>query len=568
MENKFITLGCRLNTFESEVIKEQLEQNNIRNKIVVNTCSVTAKAEKESLRTIKDLKKRYPGSDIIVTGCAVHTAASLLEVMAHNKDIAKVVPNKHKLSLEHFLSTETPGLGRASVLSESLQRPSELVQSRPDPLLSCEPPGLNQQSPPLPEELPRVSSQAVDQVGGSNWGASSGQESSDQGRVPKGPLSPLTSAYAEQHLVRKRDKTWVLKSPLELTGASQAEGANLASHTLEEKATLAIPKLKHFQHRTRAFVQIQQGCDHRCSFCIIHHTRGQSISLTAEKILEQISHLCDNGYQEVTLTGVDISSWQRDIFTSTPSKLGSLCKAILAKTNLKRLRLSSLDPAVVDEDLLDLVANERRFLPHLHFSLQSLNNQVLTNMGRRHSQASAVFWLERLKKANHELTLGADIIAGFPKETQGQFEDTKAALQRLGVQFLHVFPYSERLGTPAAKMKQIPHSMRKHRALELIEVGKVNQQAWFQQKVGQLEEVLVEKNNLGHARDYSLVKIVRTNWESASGLSQIVPQSVEGRALGAAAQGETLGLIKSNSLVKVLITGYTEQHLIGEIQYV
>lgn len=423
MENKFITLGCRLNTFESEVIKEQLKNNNITNKVVINTCAVTEKAENDSLRQIKKIKKLFPNKEIIVTGCAVHTAAEKLKNMP---EIDKIVSNDYKMSVNAFREGSVSTFNKTAVIPDIK-------------------PALNENS-------------------------------------------------------------------------------------------YNIPKLNNFNNRTRAFVQIQQGCDHRCSFCIINKTRGKSLSLQEEDILIQVKNLVNNGYKEITLTGVDISSWKRNIFDKTSkSKLGELCVQILKENNnLKRLRLSSLDPAVEDSTLLHLLANEERFMPHLHLSLQSMNNSVLNNMGRRHSKESSINWIEQLKLTNKNLVLGADIICGFPKETDEQFLDTYNTLKQLNIPMLHVFPYSERSNTPAAKMEQLPQSVRKERALKLIDLGNNLKDSFFNKKIGKVEEILIEKNNFGHTKDYSNVKILNKN-------------------------------IEKNTLVKALIIDKEKSFLIGDV---
>lgn len=447
MYNKFITLGCRLNTFETEVIKEQLEKHGVENTVVINTCAVTAKAEKESLKAVEEACQRHPGSRVIVTGCAIHTAANGLKHL----DKVYCVRNDQKLDIGTLLSSN-----KVSSQIENNTRASATTLHNQDCSCSAASPAKEGQN-----------------LGNKTCCSHSGYNS---------------------------DVETVKSSELAVTPTHKPTET-------ENPTSLAIPRLNNFQKHTRAFVQIQQGCDHRCSFCIVHKSRGKSVSLTDADIVSQINILAQQGYKEVTLTGVDISSWQRNIFHGEPSKLGKLCTLILNNTPLLRLRLSSLDPAVEDPMLLDLLTTEPRFMPHLHFSLQSMDNGVLSNMGRRHTNESARLWLSSLKAANPNLTLGADLIAGFPKETELQFENTLQSVKELNIEFLHVFPYSERPGTPAALFKQIPPQVRKERARKLIELGNSIKIEHFKKQVGKTVKVLLEKDGYGHAEDYSRVKI-------------------------------------------------------------
>jgi threonylcarbamoyladenosine tRNA methylthiotransferase MtaB len=300
----------------------------------------------------------------------------------------------------------------------------------------------------------------------------------------------------------------------------------------EEAENLEIPQIQGFENRTRAFIQIQQGCDHRCTFCIIAAARGKSKSLPKSQIIQQIKQAVEFGHKDVVLTGVDISSWRQDAFNGT-SHIGQLAKEILREVpNLSRLRLSSLDPAVEDLHILDLLKNEPRFMPHIHLSLQAMNNNVLKNMGRRHSRESAVDWINAMKKANPNIAIGADMICGFPRETDEQFQDTYEAVRDLKIPFLHVFPYSSRVGTVAEKMKMVPVELRKQRAKMLADLGRQIKADFFAAKLGNTEEILCEANNTGYTRDYSLVKIT--------------------------------GNAQRGSLIKVKIIDYNAQNLVGE----
>lgn len=388
-ENQVFALGCRLNTFEAELIKEQASKAGLSNTIFVNSCTVTQEAHKQSMQLVRKLKKENPNANIIVTGCGAQMDPT---AFANMPEVSKVIGNKDKFSVEAFKSTE------------------KIV--------------LNNINEDIKEEF-------------------------------------------------------------------------------------SIPQIKGFENRTRAFIQIQQGCDHKCTFCIIFEARGKSRSLAKEQIIAQIKQAVTFGHKDIVLTGVDISSWERDAPLNEPSQIGQLCKDILAAVpELPRLRLSSLDPAVRDDNILDLIKNEPRFMPHIHLSLQAMNNSVLKNMGRRHSKESAIAWINDIRKANPNVAFGADMICGFPRETDEQFEDTYNTIKELQIPFLHVFPYSERKGTVAERMSPVPIDIRKRRSKMLSSLGEQIRSDLFKSKVGQIEEVLCEAKNMGYTKDYSLVKIL------------------------------------------------------------
>ena len=250
--------------------------------------------------------------------------------------------------------------------------------------------------------------------------------------------------------------------------------------------------LDGFESRTRAFVQIQQGCDHRCTFCIIPFARGPNRSVPADDLVHHVRTLVGNGYKEAVLTGVDICSYGSDL--AGKPRLGDLVQKILHEVpELYRLRLSTLDPAAIDDTLLAVFAEEPRLMPHAHLSLQAADDMVLKRMKRRHSRQDAMDTCERLRHARPDIVFGADIIAGFPTETDAMFDNTLNAVQDMGLTFLHVFPYSERPGTPAANMPSVPEAVRKERAQTLRRVGETAQRDFFSCQIGQDVDVLVEK---------------------------------------------------------------------------
>ena len=286
---------------------------------------------------------------------------------------------------------------------------------------------------------------------------------------------------------------------------SPGEGARVQVNDAMALGELAPHLVDGFDGRARAYVQIQQGCDHRCTFCIIPFARGPSRSAALGDIAAQTRRLVENGYREVVLTGVDITSWGEDL----PGKpgLGQLCRRLLAAVpELPRLRLSSIDPAEVDDELLRLLADEPRLMPHLHLSLQAGDDMVLKRMKRRHSRADAIRFCEAARRARPEVAFGADLIAGFPTEDEAMFANTLALVAECGLAWLHVFPYSERDGTPAARMPQVASAIRRERAARLREAGLRATGRFLAAQVGKRQAVLVEKPGLGRSEQFAEVR--------------------------------------------------------------
>ena len=261
-----------------------------------------------------------------------------------------------------------------------------------------------------------------------------------------------------------------------------------------------------FTGRVRGFVQVQQGCDHRCTFCIIPYGRGPSRSVPIGAVVEQVRALVAHGCNEVVLTGVDITSYGPDL-PGRPS-LGQLARRLLALVpDLPRLRLSSLDPVEVDEDLWRLIAEEPRLMPHLHLSLQHGADLILKRMKRRHLRADAVALCDRARRLRPDIVFGADLIAGFPTETEAHLAELLALVEECGLSFLHVFPYSERPGTPAAQMPQLPVPVRRERAGRLREAGRRAARRLYESRLGGVEQVLVEHGNRGHSPHFVPVRL-------------------------------------------------------------
>ena len=265
-------------------------------------------------------------------------------------------------------------------------------------------------------------------------------------------------------------------------------------------------KSEKSQSRTRAFLQVQNGCDHRCTFCIIPYGRGGARSVPAGEVVAHVKALVEQGFGEVVLTGVDLSSWGQDLPGSPP--LGDLVRRVLKLVpELQRLRLSSIDPAEIDEALFEALTTNPRMTPYLHLSLQAGDDMILKRMKRRHSRADAINLCERIKAARPGVTFGADMIAGFPTEDDTMFENSKAIISEIGIPWLHVFPYSAREGTPAAKMPPVKGNIIKARAKILREEGAAIKKTHIQNRIGQQDVALFEETGLGRLPDFTLVSV-------------------------------------------------------------
>ncbi|MBI1206741.1 MAG: tRNA (N(6)-L-threonylcarbamoyladenosine(37)-C(2))-methylthiotransferase MtaB [Azospirillum sp.] len=386
---EIITFGCRLNAYESEVMRAQARAAGLSDAIIVNTCAVTAEAERQARQAIRKARRQRPGARLIVTGCAAQIDPGRFAAMP---EVDQVLGNTEKLQAESFIG---------------------------------EP--------------------ARDRI-----------------------------AVADIQTVRET-----------------------AGHLIAG-----------FEGRTRAFVQAQQGCDHRCTFCIIPFGRGPSRSVPIGRVVEQVRRLVEAGTREVVLSGVDLTSYGPDL-PGQPS-LGQMVRRLLALVpELPRLRLSSLDPAAIDRDLWRLIAEEPRLMPHLHLSLQAGDDLVLKRMRRRHSRADAVALSARARSLRPGLALGADLIAGFPTESEEMFDNTLNIIEDCGLTWLHVFPYSARASTPAARMPQVPVAVRRERAARLRAAGDRAVERFHATQIGAIAEVLVERDRLGRTEHFSELRLDR-----------------------------------------------------------
>ena len=300
---------------------------------------------------------------------------------------------------------------------------------------------------------------------------------------------------------KMRPETWA-KMARDFVGESEPVQVNDIMSVTETANHL----IDGFGTRSRAYVQVQNGCDHRCTFCIIPYGRGNSRSVAAGVVVDQIKRLVDRGYREVVLTGVDLTSWGADL--PAQPKFGDLVMRILRLVpDLPRLRISSIDSIEVDEMLMQAIATEPRLMPHLHLSLQSGDNLILKRMKRRHNRDDAIRFCEDARRYRPAVTFGADLIAGFPTETEAMFENSLKLVQDCGLTWLHVFPYSPRPGTPAARMPQVSGDATKRRAARLRSAGQDRGSLHLKQQVGQVHNVLMESPNLGRTEQFAKVSL-------------------------------------------------------------
>ncbi len=377
-----VTFGCRLNAVESEVIRAKAA--GATDTIVVNTCAVTAEAERQARQSVRKMRRERPTARIIVTGCAAQIDPQSWAAMP---EVDRVLGNVEKLSAE---------------------------------------------------------------------------------------------AYADEG-----DRTQV---------DDIARARETAGHLLTDLAG-----------HSRAFLQVQNGCDHRCTFCVIPFGRGPSRSVPAGDVVTQTRALVDAGYTEVVLTGVDLTAWGREL-PGAPS-LGALARRLLRLVPaLPRLRLSSLDPVEIDDELLALLGDEPRLMPHLHLSVQAGDDLVLKRMKRRHLRDDVLRLVERARLRRPDVVFGADLIAGFPTETEAMFDSTLRLIDEAGLTWLHVFPYSARPGTPASRMPQVSGDIRRKRAARLREAGARQAASFLRGQIGRTVEALIELDGTGRTAHFAPVR--------------------------------------------------------------
>ena len=301
----------------------------------------------------------------------------------------------------------------------------------------------------------------------------------------------------------------VLGNEEKLQAASYRQSGSAIADIMQKTVASPLPQAAQ-SSRARAFVQVQTGCDHRCTFCIIPYGRGNSRSVPVADVVARCRDLTRDGHKEIVLTGVDITSYGPDIGVGEPgqSGLGLLVRAILdGVPELARLRLSSIDAVEIDHALLDMVIHEPRLMPHLHLSLQAGDDMILKRMKRRHSRAEAVAFCEKLKTARPDIAFGADLIAGFPTETEAMFENSRRLIGDCDLSFVHVFPFSPRPNTPAARMPQLDGGLIKQRAANLRETAQSQFKNWLARQRGKMANVLVEKPGEGRAENFARIRL-------------------------------------------------------------
>jgi threonylcarbamoyladenosine tRNA methylthiotransferase MtaB len=386
----FHTLGCRLNAYETEAMRELTAAAGLGDAVVVNTCAVTSEAVRKARQEIRRLRRANPGARLVVTGCAAQTEPETFRAM---EEVDLVLGNAEKMRPETWAGLAADFIGE-----------TEKVQ--------------------------------VDDI--------------------------MSVTETAGHLI---------------------DG---------------------FGTRSRAYVQVQNGCDHRCTFCIIPYGRGNSRSVPAGVVVDQIRRLVERGYNEVVLTGVDLTSWGADL-PGAP-RLGDLVMRILRLVpDLPRLRISSIDSIEADDNLLRAIAEEPRLMPHLHLSLQHGDDLILKRMKRRHLRGDAVAFCAEVRRLRPDMTFGADIIAGFPTETEAQFENALSLVEACGLTWLHVFPYSPRPGTPAARMPQVDKATIRERAGRLRAEGERAVARHLAAQVGRAHRVLMESPRMGRTEQFAEV---------------------------------------------------------------
>lgn len=386
-ETTIVNFGCRLNAFESEVMRGHAQSAGLDDCVIVNTCAVTGEAVSQAAQTIRKIRRERPSARIIVTGCAAQTEPGRFAEMP---EADFVVGNAEKLDAATF----------------------------------------------------------------------EGIASSERARV-------------------------------------------LVSDIM--KAGTAVPRhARSFGARSRAIVQVQNGCDHRCTFCIIPYGRGPSRSAPVGEVVAQVRRLVEAGYAEVVLTGVDLTSYGADQ-PGAPA-LGRLVQQVLNLVpELKRLRLSSIDQVEVDAELMRVIADEPRLMPHLHISLQAGDDMILKRMKRRHLSADAIRFCAEARRLRPDIVFGADLITGFPTETGEMFERSMDIVEECGLTWLHVFPFSPRAGTPAARMPQVPRAVARERATRLRAKGATMVGRHLERQCGRTVEVVVERGGIGRTPHFAEV---------------------------------------------------------------
>jgi len=413
-EIEVVTLGCRLNAYESEVIRARASEAGLDKAVIVNTCAVTAEAVRQSRQAIRKLKRTHPDAPLIVTGCAAQIEPAMYAAMP---EVDRVIGNEEKLSAK---------------------------------------------------------------------------------------------SYARDFL---KDAPRIMVN--DIMAVRETAGQLLDSFTDSS-----------FDSRTRAVLQVQNGCDHRCTFCIIPYGRGPSRSVGAGAVVAEAHRLVEAGFKEIVLSGVDLTAYGADL-PGRPT-LGALAAQILKHVpELQRLRLSSIDSIEADDALIRVIAEEERLMPHLHLSVQAGDDLILKRMKRRHLRAHTIDFCNRIRRLRPEIAFGADLIAGFPTETDEMFARTVSLIDEAGFSYVHVFPFSPRKGTPAARMKPVPHATIKQRARVLRTKGQVALSARLRSLIGSEQDILVEKPGIGRTPCFATVAFEDSRFVAGDVISVRIANSDE-----------------------------------------
>ncbi len=394
-ENNFrvITFGCRLNFWETEVIKDHLNSQCSSQVTVFNTCSVTGEAERKAKQAIRKIKALNPHSKILVTGCAAQISPETWSAMP---EVNYVIGNKEKVDKDFW-----------------------------------------------------------------------------------------ARFFKNENLIKE----------------------NIVVSDIMKLKETSNHLLKNFDEKTRCFLQIQNGCDHRCTFCVIPYGRGNSRSTKVEVIIKNIRNALENEVKEIILTGVDLTSWGNDF--KEKKSLGSLLKTIFEEIpKLPRLRISSLDPAEIDHDFMDVLEKQENLMPHLHLSIQHGDNLILKRMKRRHLYRDVINFVKEAKRRRSDVVFGGDFISGFPTETEEAHKNSIKLIKEAEINFAHIFPYSPRNGTPAAMMRGLSKKIINQRSHELRELSQKNTSKFLNSLLGTKQKVLLEKNNTGYTPQFAKVKFV------------------------------------------------------------
>ncbi len=447
MDNQIVTFGCRLNAYESEAIKKAVSKTGQKNLIVFNSCAVTSQAEQQLRQAVRKARRENPEAKIVVTGCAAQINP---ERYAQMTEVDLVLGNQEKSKSESYISIVGAGFKTARDNNDD---------------------DGSGGSRPAPTEVDSANN--------------------------------IESAH--------QDKLFLAAKKSSQNFLTIEEASKIKVNDIMSVKETAPQMVSYFESKTRAFLEVQNGCNHRCTFCIIPFGRGNSRSVLFGDIVAQVKKMVEMNHKEVVLTGVDISDYGKDL--DIKITLSQMIKRLLALVpELPRLRLSSIDVAEIDDELLNLIANEPRFMPYLHLSVQSGDDMILKRMKRRHTRQQIVDFCAKVRKIRPESTFGADIIAGFPTENDEMFANSLSLIEEADIIFGHIFPYSKREGTPAFNMPQVKGDVIKNRAKMLREKTEAQLQKYLQTQVGRNLRVIIEKDGIGKSENFLDVKIIDSKY--------------------------------------------------------